>query len=145
MDPALLDNVVKCLHLPKRGERRGGGGHYERLRRYYYSCLLCRPIKHAPLPRQGYYNQNDGLREEKKSGIREAKERRFPTMQSKRIKKEKRKTATNTAARRYNRVAGVSSFAAPNQRCASCSGHTGSRSRCCRNLGNPKGVPQDYG
>ncbi len=141
MDPTLLDNVMKCLHLPKRGKRRGRG-YYERVRRY---CIVAsHAVKYAPLPLQGYYNQNGGLQEKKKrnAASEEDRERRFPTHASERIRI---KTETNTAARRYNRVAGVSSFAAPSQRCASCSGHIGSRSRGCRYLENPKGVPQDYG
>jgi hypothetical protein len=44
-------------------------------------------VRNVPLPRLGYYNQNDDL---KKCGIREAKERQFLTMQSKRIKQRKR-------------------------------------------------------
>jgi len=40
----------------------------------YDDILLA--VKHVPLPRQGYYNQNDGLWGKKKGkcGIREAKE-----------------------------------------------------------------------
>jgi hypothetical protein len=63
MDPTLLDNVVKCLHLPKRGKGGGGGA----IMSDYgdTTTVACYAVKHVPLPRQGYYNQTDGLWGEK--------------------------------------------------------------------------------
>ena len=48
-------------------------------------------VRNVPLPRQGYYNQNDGLQ---KRGIREAKERQLLTIQSKRNKNKRKRQRT---------------------------------------------------
>ena len=47
MNPTLLDNVMKCLHLPNEGK---GGGVV--MRDYYDTATIAfHAIKHAPLPR----------------------------------------------------------------------------------------------
>ena len=160
-------NSCQCNGPNPSGQRRealasaqvGGRekwGYYEQLR---YSLPA-----YAPSPRPASHYQSGGLREEDKKRKRDAaSEKRKSIRNSTPPAPESRgsgtagpisdqkwnrtleETGTNIGGRRYSRVAGDSGCAAPRQRCASCYGHTGSRSRGCRHPWSPKGVPRACG